>query len=558
MDITLTPRWFDQIHDDVQDKLYATTFLTEPAELVIELGGETHRFAQPTGVGHVEVPLQGGVPRFTLRRAGQELTTFSGRKQIIDEATQTPRNSWRGMHLANRLWTGGAAVGPVIARYEAAAGEVLGDATVEVRGGTKGVLTRETDGSGFRVPVSDLETATYSVRVTYSNPTEVEARLTLYADGPPRGAGDYPHYIPLFMPPTAEGKFATVSFLWSLYDTTTHLMPVWKANSGAYEQYRDHPLTPDQGSALISSIELIKVEPTIAPVHRPPLFPELVAMPGGTFTMGAEAPVARRSGWLSRLRSGGFRAEVDTGAPDERPAHTVTLSPFAIGKYEVTNAEFERFDPSHRQHRDGFSWRDREPVIYVSWFDAVGYCNWLSAQAGLSPAYAIEGRNVTFLPEAEGFRLPSEAEWEYAASGRGKGRRYPWGNDEPVPGRHGNFPGHDVLAPNPNALSDPGGGTMVVGTYPAGASRDGVLDLAGNVCEWVNDQFHLYTAEPKTDPLQWEKSNYRSIRGSSFGYYGKPLRVTDREFNNPAYGGYIYIGFRVALPEAGWKKIERR
>ncbi len=69
--------------------------------------------------------------------------------------------------------------------------------------------------------------------------------------------------------------------------------------------------------------------------------------------------------------------------------------------------------------------------------------------------------------------------------------------------------------------------------------------------------FEPYTAEAKLNPhvQATTHGNFRSIRGSSFGYYGKPLRVTDREFNNPVYGGYIYIGFRVALPEVGMRKL---
>jgi glucan endo-1,3-alpha-glucosidase len=538
----------DQIHDDVQDKLYATTFLTAPAELTVELGGKTHRFQQPAGVAHVNVPMAAGTPRFKLARGGKELASFVGRKQIIDEATMTKENSWKGDHFANRTWTGGAAIGPVAVRLEAAAGELREGAEIVSVGRERGVRNQAKDRSGVRLPLKGLATATYNIRVRYSNPATTEARLTLCADGPPRGTGEYPYYIPLFLPPTGEGVFETVSFLWSLYDKTSFLEALWMENGTARppRQGVHAPLRCDQGTPVIASIELIKVEPTIQPARRPVLFPELVEIPGGTFTMGSNKTV-----------------------PDEAPAHRVSLSPFAIGKYEVTNEEFERFDPEHRKHRDGFSWRDREPVIYVSWMDGIKYCNWLSAQAGLTPVYAeVEDEktkakqwriNVT----AEGFRLPSEAEWEYIASGRDEGRTYPWGNDEPVAGLHGHFPGNnhfwpgpDPLVPNVNLPSDPGGGTMVVGTYPAGASRDGVMDLAGNVSEWVGDWLQPYAAEQQTDPHVWDRpSPYRAIRGSSWGYFGRPLRVTDREFNHPGYPGYIYIGFRVVLPEAGRKKL---
>lgn len=528
----------DQIHDDASDLVYATTMLTAPAELTIELAGQTHRFAQPAGIAHVDVPLAAGVPRFTLSRDGKVLTAFVGRKRIIDEASQTKLNSTRGYHLANRTWTGGAAVGPVAARIDAAETTLLGGAAVVTVAGIRGVRNRDADESGFRAAVSGLDQATYTVRVTYTNPAPEEARLTLMADGPPRGDGEYPYFIPLFLPPTKEGELATTSFLWPLYDTTTFLAALWRQNAGG--NHALHPLCADQGSPVITAIELIKVEPSIEPARWPVTFPEMVMIPGGGFTMGADDTV-----------------------PDEAPAHRVTVSPFAIGGFPVTNEEFERFKPEHHRQRDGFSWRDREPVIYVSWLDAVRYCNWLSGQAGLDASYTIEGNVVTFHAAATGFRLPSEAEWEYVASGRGEGRRYPWGDDPPVAGLHGHFPGAnhfwpgpDPLRPNPDLPSDAGGGTMVVGTFPAGRSRDGVMDMAGNVCEWTNDQFHRYSSNDQADPHVWEPpSRYRGIRGSSFGYYGAPLRVTDREFNTPVYGGYIYIGFRVALPDAGVRRL---
>ena len=112
---------------------------------------------------------------------------------------------------------------------------------------------------------------------------------------------------------------------------------------------------------------------------------------------------------------------------DELPAHPVKLSGFAIGKYEVSNAEFERFWPEHRQWRDGYSWRDREPVIYVDWRDAARYCNWLSKQSGLAVVY--DEKTWAADAKANGFRLPTEAEWEYVATGRGENREYPWGHD---------------------------------------------------------------------------------------------------------------------------------
>ena len=544
IDLTMEKWPFDQVHDDALDNIYATTMLTAPAELTIELAGKTHTFRQPEGVAHVRVPMAGGVPRFDLSRDGNPVLEFCGRKRIITRETQTKTNSTKGYHLLNRTWTGGAAIGDVVARLEAEEGELLAGAEIAEVAGAKVVQNQATDGSGFKVAVRGLKTAAYNVRVRYSNPSDVEARLTMTADGPSRAENDAPYYIPLPLPPTGEGQLRTVSFLWSLYADTTWIQVQWLRTEGKGRN-AGHPLSNDQGTPLMDAIELVKVEPFAVPEPRDSVFPEMVPVPGGTFTMGSK-----------------------DGRPDEQPEHQVTVSPFAMSKYEVTNEEYERFDPKHRKHRDGYSWRDREPVIYVSWVDGARYCNWLSEQAGLSPAYRedeieIPGEKkkrkgwVTDL-SADGFRMPTEAEWEYVAKGRGENRRYPWGNEEPVPGGHGHFQGAAALSTDPRLPSQYAKGAMVVGSYPEGASRDGVMDLAGNVCEWCSDWLEPYSAGPAKDPIGRTPGNYRSIRGSSWGYYGYPVEAVDREYNNPNYPGYIYIGLRIVLPEAGWKKVAGR
>ena len=536
VDVSLTSGRFDQIHDDVEDLVYVDSFLTAPATATVQLAGKSYRFELPAGVGHGELPMAAGVPQLTLTRNKQVLADVIGRRAIIDKPTE--RNSFIGYHHLNRTWASGTAVGPVVRRLEAESGTLGTGAVVVTVGAVKAVQTAEIKDSGFTVPVAGLATATYNVRIIYSNPSSEDARLTLFADGPPRGQGQYPYFIPAYLPPTGAGQFRTVSFLWSLYDTTHTLKLLWQPGQmwGKPTPYDD-----DYGSVLVDAIELVKVEPVPLPASRDPRVPELVSIPGGSFVMGAA-----------------------NGEPDEQPAHKVTVSGFAMAKYEVTNEEFERFDPAHRAFRNGNSWRDREPVLHISWVDAVKYCNWLSAQNGLTPVYAEEAIDPAKPKEkfwvanlkADGFRLPTEAEWEYEATGRGEGRKYAWGNDAPVPSVHGRFRDKaDVLGARLPRPATEEAGVVVVGSYPAGASRDGIMDLAGNVAEWCSDWYDYYPAEAQTDPCQQKPGNYRVIRGGSWSWYAYSQRATDREFNSQNYPGHAYYGFRVVVSAAGWKKL---
>jgi len=553
VDQTYEARPYDQIHDDTHDLVYLDTFLTAPATLTVQLGGKAHKFEMPAGVGRASVPVAPGTPRLKLERGGKVLAETIGRRQILGPDDVNERNSLMSYHHIFRTWAGGTAVGPVVKRLEAKAGTIGPQAVVEGNA-VKPVLVStnehgrdaipkliEKNEGGVTLPVEGLTTATYNVRVTYRNPGSSEARMLFVADGAGLAKEDYPFFMPLFLPPTEGDKSATASFFMSLYAGTRALklamMPGW-----CYEG--DPAADNDYGSALIESVELVKVEPVVRPKVSSSLVPEMVLIPGGKFTMGS-----------------------DKGDVDEQPRHEVTVSGFALAKYEVTNEEFERFAPEHRSMRNGNSWRDREPVVAVNWEDAIQYCNWLSEKAGLTPVYKARGKhttpyiNGTFFtmdPKADGFRLPTEAEWEYEASGRGEGRLYPWGNAAPVPYVHGNFMAPaDAQGPRLPRRSVDANGVVVVGSYPAGASRDGILDMAGNVAEWCFDFYNYpYPSEAQTDPVSKKPSVYQVMRGGSWSYYGSP-RVTDRDYNTAVYPGHAYYGFRVAINEEGWKKVKQ-
>ena len=151
---------------------------------------------------------------------------------------------------------------------------------------------------------------------------------------------------------------------------------------------------------------------------------------------------------------------------------------FYMGLREVTNAEFRQFRP---EHRSGFILQqtldlDRQPAVNVSWQDAAAYCNWLSAQEGLAAAYETKGgRLAPVTPITNGYRLPTEAEWEWVARGAGGSlRKYPWGDALPVPAGAGNFADRSAQALVPLVIPDFDDGfaaTAPVGKLRAGSQR---------------------------------------------------------------------------------------
>ncbi|MDP8209915.1 MAG: SUMF1/EgtB/PvdO family nonheme iron enzyme [Candidatus Stygibacter australis] len=233
----------------------------------------------------------------------------------------------------------------------------------------------------------------------------------------------------------------------------------------------------------------------------------MVFVEGGTFEMGDH---------------------YNEGNSDEIPLHDVTLSSFFIGQYEVTQDEYEGLMGSNPAHDHGVG--DDYPVYYVSWYDAAEYCNALSEQKGLTPCYNLNDWSCNF--SADGFRMPTEAEWEYAARGGVN-----WTDNLRYSGTTDNLGDHAWIYLNSDYRSHE------IGTREA--NQLGIYDMSGNVWEWCNDWYSYYNSSPETDPLGPDNGLNRVNRGGSWSSYASVCRVANRGINSPGYS-YNNIGFRLA------------
>ncbi|MBM3242184.1 formylglycine-generating enzyme family protein [Candidatus Poribacteria bacterium] len=224
------------------------------------------------------------------------------------------------------------------------------------------------------------------------------------------------------------------------------------------------------------------------------------------------------------IPAGEFMMGSENRGPDEKPAHTVYLDAYYIGKYEVTNEEYYKFWQATGKHTpESFTneygigaWPERalkflrHPVVGVSWDDAVAYAEWV------------------------GMRLPTEAEWEKAARGT-TDRLWPWG---------------DALRPYANTWDGKDGydnSIAPVGSYPDGKSYYGVMDMAGNVWEWTSDWYSdtYYFHSPKRNPKGADTGSWRVIRGGAWTDDINRCATTFRFYFYPSLKT-SFIGFRLA------------
>ena len=248
---------------------------------------------------------------------------------------------------------------------------------------------------------------------------------------------------------------------------------------------------------------------------------EMVWVPGGTFTMGSA---------------------LGLGGDSEHPVHQVTLSGYWIYKYDVTVAQYRvfcaatgralpfwpgQYKPSSLSWDDKTGWDDpalqQHPIVSVSWNDAKTYADWA------------------------GVKLPTEAQWEYAARGP-QGNNFPWGGKAT---KKDVFNGWDETKcaywENSGKV---GKSTWAVGSFPAGASWCGALDMAGNVWQWCDDWWDSkYAAGPVADPTGPATGTRRVLRGGSWNVYGDYYRCALRSYDADNSG--FTIGFRCAIIAPG-------
>ena len=237
----------------------------------------------------------------------------------------------------------------------------------------------------------------------------------------------------------------------------------------------------------------VKVTPTVA------------AKTGNTYTEKVDGVSIE----MVHIKGGTFNMGSNNGESNEKPIHSVTVSSFYMGKYEVTNREYMIYDPKHKG-----CWSEKNyPVECISWDDAVGYCKWLSKKTGKS------------------YRLPTEAEWEYACRG-GTTTEYYWGDD-----MDGSYCWY---CSNSDSKLHPVGEKL--------PNPYGLYDMNGNVWEWCSDWYgeNYYSHSSSTNPQGPSSGSGRVWRGGCCYNYDHYCRSGIRYFYSPGYRNG-YLGFRLVM-----------
>jgi len=304
------------------------------------------------------------------------------------------------------------------------------------------------------------------------------------------------------------------------------------------------PTTPYTGAITISTTTTIKAKATKSGMQDSDIATatytfgvtpsQFVYVPGGTFTMGD-------------TRGAGYSYEL--------PTHSVTLNSFYISKYEVTQAEYSQYMQPGNSWTSTYGLGDNYPAYYISWYAILKYCNLRSIAEGKTPVYSISGftnpanwgtvptsSNATWDAvicnwSANGYRLPTEAEWEYAARGGQNIPDYLYSGSDDI-----------------NAVAWYSGNNTPSGSKPVGgkaANGLGLYDMSGNVWEWCWDWFSssYYSVSPVNNPTGPTSGTYHSLRGGDWND-NTYCRVSNRNsyyypYSGGAYNGSYDVGFRI-------------
>jgi formylglycine-generating enzyme required for sulfatase activity len=256
------------------------------------------------------------------------------------------------------------------------------------------------------------------------------------------------------------------------------------------------------------------------------------------------------------------------GKSDELPLHTVYVSGFWMDKYLVTKALWDEVKAWNGG--DGYSYTNsasatasNHPVIFVNWHNTVKWCNARSEKEGLTPCYYTDaGLSVIYKTgqvspyvkwDANGYRLPTEAEWEKAARGGAIGHRFPWSDTDTISHSRANYKGYSLVCDWNSELGydlscghHPTFNNGVYPTSPVGffaPNGYGLYDMAGNVCQWCWDWHGAYSSGSQTDPQGPATGSMRVMRGGSWHNHADISRCANRYPYNPAFD-YFDVGFR--------------
>lgn len=339
---------------------------------------------------------------------------------------------------------------------------------------------------------------------------------------------------PLVASATMEPAFVLIEARKEYWPARTELARVAVLMDRSLPALQNLPLTPSADSWLPMRAMLQSLDPKRYEELEKRYYPDMVKIPAGEFMMGCDSTI------------------YSFGEDNELPLHPVRLSAFEMARTETTMWQYNLFCTATGREIRGFhesSWgepRGDDPVIYVTWYDAALYANWRSVQASLEPVYVFSDTTgkarrywqVGTRSSASGYRLSSEAEWEYAARG-GERHVYSGSNDLDEAGWY-----------------DKNSGDRTHPTARKKANAFGLFDMSGNVWEWCEDWYsddyyeECYKQGVIVDPQGPGESDYRVLRGCGYWCAARNCRSAYRNGDNPANVNRI-AGFRLAASFRG-------